>query len=293
MKDDQSDTYASPTALQDPIIISDAFPSDLTITTIDGTEIQVHKVMLSLHSTVFRDMFIVGGGAQDQVSVTENRHTMDWLLRFCYPGTDPVIDFRGLWSVLCAARKYMMSDVETRVLDRLKYYIQGDPWRAYALACRDGFEAEAKDAALASLTVSAIPGYIPELEEMSAGAMLRLLQFRTKCVDQVMSMSSEWEKERGFVFHACDVHDESPNDWQIGAWVECVGVVRELLRKTPWAGVIYETILTPVQALAHRTCETCNSRHREEFVVWFVNQYSSAIHQATSKMAKETSFTSR
>ncbi|KZS99474.1 uncharacterized protein LAESUDRAFT_611418, partial [Laetiporus sulphureus 93-53] len=112
------------------------------------------------------------------VPVTETSKTLDALLRLCYPTADPV--FHGaseVVNVLEAVKKYHMEDAVTRIGVALRDYVQNSPLQVYAVACRMGMEELAREAATVLFTHSTIAD-VPQMEQMSAGALHRLLLYR-------------------------------------------------------------------------------------------------------------------
>ncbi|KZT21595.1 hypothetical protein NEOLEDRAFT_1139216 [Neolentinus lepideus HHB14362 ss-1] len=286
--------------------MSDSVPPDLTINTSDGTEIRTHKLILSVHSSVFRDMFVVGGTGQDQVSVSEDRQTMEALLRCCYTGVALILDnldLRSLWSARLAARKYMMEEAESRILPRVNGYVQREPLRVYALACRDGFESEAREAALSSLRQPAFRGYVPELEEMSAadGAVIRLMRFREKCADSVSDLFFTWIKYHELVFTApYDRHSGScactyaramrsgiEEDYCWGLYAKGA---RSLLKKKPCGNTVMTSdIVWPTLQVA-ATCKNCRNRAHQDMEE-FLQAYAEMVDKTTKPIAQTTTFT--
>ncbi|TFK48564.1 hypothetical protein OE88DRAFT_1634647, partial [Heliocybe sulcata] len=176
---DAADDEASLLVLsQSPITVFDTIAPDLTITTSDGTEFRVHKSFLCIRSPVLRGMIVAERSAQNPVSLAEESGVIEPLLRFCYPVDDPVFDdLRKLWSVRQAASKYEMGDIDARLSRQVRKYLSREPLLVYALACRDGRQTEAREAARFSLRQPALLDYVPELEEITGGAMHQLSQY--------------------------------------------------------------------------------------------------------------------
>ena len=164
--------------------------ADVILRTADEVDFHLHKVVLMLAGSVFEDMFsipqpaAVNAAEVDSetdlpvVRVTETSKTLDALLRLCYPTADPV--FHGaseVVNVLEAVKKYHMDDAVTRMGVALRDYVQNSPLQVYAVACRTGSEEVAREAAIVLFTHPTI-AYVPEMEQMSAGALHRLLLYR-------------------------------------------------------------------------------------------------------------------
>ena len=183
--------------------------ADFAIQTCDGVVFYVHKLVLSLASTYFEEMFgIVPSPPRSPMSATlaydpetfeatENGQTMDCLLRMIYPGHRPVVDQPSLaGNILKAARKYRVQVAEDIALERLRALIPDYELYMFTTACHANDDEEARRAANAWLrsggrgpldgTPPAMPyetledadfAYIPEMEQLSAGTYLRLLHY--------------------------------------------------------------------------------------------------------------------
>jgi len=116
----------------------------------------VHKVVLSLTSPVFKDLFRTaqpdeGQGLLPVVPVTDPPESVDLLLRFIYPGLVPpaTTDLSALSTLLTIADKYAIATVSLIVKQRLATgeLLTKDPFGVYIVARRWGFTDEAKAAA--------------------------------------------------------------------------------------------------------------------------------------------------
>ncbi|KIP11914.1 hypothetical protein PHLGIDRAFT_33182 [Phlebiopsis gigantea 11061_1 CR5-6] len=136
--------------------------TDVVFTTADGVEFRLFKNVLSIASPFFADMFSLAQpeaqaavpstelGNTASIHITESSQTFDSLLRFCYPVADPVVtSLRELELILDAARKYQMEEATNLANRMLRQFVDEDPLRTFALACRFGAEAESRLAAAA------------------------------------------------------------------------------------------------------------------------------------------------
>ena len=126
--------------------------ADLILHTSDNVDFYVHRQLLSLASSVFKDMFKVGTHTQPQelaiVEIEEPSSTIDSLLRICYPVEEvkePSLDKVG--DVLKASIKYDMPKARARMRVELASYISTETLNVYALACSLELESEARQAA--------------------------------------------------------------------------------------------------------------------------------------------------
>ncbi|KAG8705394.1 hypothetical protein FRC09_002980 [Ceratobasidium sp. 395] len=82
---------------------------DVTLCSTDGVKFCVHATVLSMASSVFRDMLAVGTAEKDQVvDLAEDGQTLSLMLDFIYPvhKTPSIVEHSTLHSCLEAARKY-------------------------------------------------------------------------------------------------------------------------------------------------------------------------------------------
>lgn len=181
----------------------DESKADAIILSSDGVKFHVHKLILSLSSSFFHDMFAtVSSGPSTSgcfistngtFTVTEDSCTIDCLLRMVYPGHRPTINQPSLaGNVWKAARKYRIAVAKDLALERLRVLMPNQELGLFAIACRMQDEEEAKRAVnvwlrekgdhrssgiLYSTLEEADFAYAPEMESLSAGTYLRLLHY--------------------------------------------------------------------------------------------------------------------
>ena len=135
---------------QSTIFSTDA---DVIIRAAGTRDLCAHKLILSLVSPVFKDMFSVLQPSTDTlytpsyVDVEESTKTWDNILQTIYPVPRPVIDnLDDLESLLLTAMKYQMQpiiDLHKAGLEN-RVFMREDPLRLYAIACACGLEDQAK-----------------------------------------------------------------------------------------------------------------------------------------------------
>jgi len=174
----------------------------LTFTTYDGDIVlragpepdskhyfRVHKLVLSLASPVFNDMFTFpqplnqtsNGQQLPIVDLLDPPEVIDAILRHIYPGVEPpkIADIPTLTALLSAADKYNITSVYPVLKDALKTFLRHDScFRAYIVACRFGFSEEAKEAARVGNTQSIMDQSIAEeVQHISSTDLLRWVKF--------------------------------------------------------------------------------------------------------------------
>ena len=117
----------------------------------DTRDFRVHKLILTLASPVFKDMFTIprppssssNNDNVEIVDVIDPPRALDLILRFIYPSSPPVIeDLTVLSECLVLADKYDIEAGLSRLRPSLKDFAKAEPLRVYAIACRLGFEKE-------------------------------------------------------------------------------------------------------------------------------------------------------
>ncbi|TFK48563.1 hypothetical protein OE88DRAFT_542983 [Heliocybe sulcata] len=288
---------ASDIVPRNPITLFDAIPHDLTIDTSDGTEIWTHKFMLSVHSSVFRDMFVVANTGQDRVKVEEDSHAMEVLLRFCYPETDPVVkDLGRLWAVVKAMKKYMVEgDVEVRVLKILGPLIHQEPVRAYALACQEGWEDLAKLAARASLRQDIPKICAPELDGVKGSAVFRLFQYQEECRGAMTHVGEGWVDDLGLFPHNTNrsyckhLPYSCPNSIYYdedgySAWQIYRAETIRRLREKPCVDVVKESKTVAPLLASITKCSSCRDEAYSDLPK-LVDAYAQVVDDLTAKVS--------
>ncbi|KAG1734075.1 uncharacterized protein EDB91DRAFT_1147428, partial [Suillus paluster] len=128
----------------------------------DNVDFHVFKLILSLASSVFKDMFTLPqNGLQSDVSsvpiipVSEGSTTLQLLLLLCYPTAAPTFDnLDDAKAVIEAARKYDMQAILNRAGDLIiAKFLPDHSLELYGLSCRFGWEHHAQTAATQSLKI--------------------------------------------------------------------------------------------------------------------------------------------
>ena len=163
----------------------------------DSRDFQVHKLILSLASPVFKDMFAIPQPSSetssnvDIVDVTDAPRPLELILQFIYPSTPPVIDSLTLLSeVLILADKYDIEAARSRLRPTLVKF-EAEPLRAYAIACRLGYKDEMKATSAHTLSIN-LPALVQlpdEFEFVSAADYHRLIRLHTMYRKEVAAIA--------------------------------------------------------------------------------------------------------
>ncbi|KAI0741975.1 hypothetical protein C8Q80DRAFT_167745 [Daedaleopsis nitida] len=113
------------------------------------------------------------------VIVDEDGHTVERLLRLCYPVADPVLtDLKDVRLVLAAALKYEMEEATALMKRALLTFLQARPFAVWAAACTLGLADEAMLAAKMLVGFKDLPADAPpELQDVTAAMYFRLVKF--------------------------------------------------------------------------------------------------------------------
>ena len=115
-------------------------------------DFKVHRLVLSLASPVFRDMFsipqprsndLLDVGIVEVIDVADSPQALDLILRLIYPFPSPKVDsLELLVEGLIIADKYDIDGARGRLRESLNKFAQEAPLRAYAVASRFGLDEE-------------------------------------------------------------------------------------------------------------------------------------------------------
>ena len=152
-------------------------------------DFRVHKFILSLASSVLKDMFTFpqphNQNRNDQselpvVNVPDPPEVLDVILRFIYPGVEPpkFTDVRLVSTLLSTADKYHIASMSSSLRESLKSFMRAEPFRVYIIACQFGFLEEAMAAAKISTSSSYIGWEYEEgIRHISSTDLFRFVHF--------------------------------------------------------------------------------------------------------------------
>jgi len=177
-----------------------------------AAEFRLHRCILAAASPVFRDMFnlpqppsLCPADHNDHlpvIPVSESRTTLDILLRFIYPVPDPLItSLDVLSSIMGAAVKYDFNSVIATLSSLLvsSQFMDANPTRVYAIACRYDLEEVAKLASRSTLSMDILEKGCPpeDLKNITAYSYHRLLEFhraRSQAAQDLVKVSNDMKK---------------------------------------------------------------------------------------------------
>ena len=173
-------------------------------------DFRVHKFILSLASSVFKDMFAFPQPPDQNrseehqlpiIDIPDPPAVLDTILRLIYPGVEPpkIVDLPFLSALLSAADKYNIVAIYPVFRDALRT-LPGNPFKKYVIACRFGFAEEAEDAAEAGNSWSVTSEkFDEEIRQISSTDLFRWFWFIQEREGQGRTMIEEslnrWEAE--------------------------------------------------------------------------------------------------
>jgi hypothetical protein len=174
-------------------------------------DFHVHKLILSIASAVFRDMFSIpqpphpasSDATLDVVQLTEFANVLESFLKLIYPVAPPVIDnLRLLDDLFQLADKYVANGVTMKLKQFLvsPSFLKDDPIGVYAVASRSNLEEEVELAISHTYIINIIPSVSAEhLQTMTTRTYHRLLEEhanrRVKILDafdEALRIPAQW-----------------------------------------------------------------------------------------------------
>ncbi|KAA1476991.1 hypothetical protein DENSPDRAFT_564860 [Dentipellis sp. KUC8613] len=180
--------------------------ADIILRSSDKVDFYVHKLILSLASPFFNNMFLLPEYAEAAeslaiVDVPEDSRTLDFILRSCYPfGMTPLTDLAGVRQVLEAAFKYEMDAVLRVAGPGLKTVVDEDPLGVFIVGWRCDREDVCRMAATRLLQCPLRTFDSEELRNISGYTYNKLVQWYLSCCAAASKVPPrrEW-------FSACEV----------------------------------------------------------------------------------------
>ncbi|KAK7057906.1 BTB domain-containing protein [Favolaschia claudopus] len=182
----------------------DAADADVILHTSDDVDFRLHRLVLSLASSFFKDMFGLPQPNSEPeipvIPVSESARSLDAALRFWYPGAQPIVsygldDLREIFEILIM--KYDIQFFVPAAQKQLLGFLH-NPQNAvavFSIACHLGWKDVAQQAAETSLKLplrsfDAASERPAQLKHMSADAYHSLLQYHSECAKVAAAVTS-------------------------------------------------------------------------------------------------------
>ncbi|KAJ6468516.1 hypothetical protein C8R47DRAFT_1024602 [Mycena vitilis] len=175
--------------------------ADIILRSSDNIDFRAHRLVLALASPIFEHMF---ASAQPEsqpevptVQMAESGAVLERILRFWYPGTEPVVEnLDQLHEILeLLIQKYDMQYIVPLGKQYLGGYIEAEPLGCFAVAVsRDWHDfalLAARQCLKLPLRTSSYIAPAP-LRSLSAAALHSLLQYHFQCGDVARKAATNW-----------------------------------------------------------------------------------------------------
>jgi len=200
----QTQTGLSPTSSQNASPLPDGLDmanADIIIQSCDAVNFRVHKLVVSLSSLFFNDMFSLPQPSDQEVvdglpvvRLSEDADVLKCLLTMLYPIPSIIPNsYDKTLMVLAALQKYDMEGVQSRIRAEIRDKNLPMPtgaatFRAYAIAGIRGLSSEKEMLARLTLDFQMTFEYIcEELPFFEGWVLPDLIRFRTRCRDNLIS----------------------------------------------------------------------------------------------------------
>lgn len=231
---------------------------DVVLKSSDEVLFRAHKVILSLASPFFRDMFSLPqtcippdcSGNGPIIPFAEPSETIDTLLRFVYPDEDPDLKLvHEIEGIVEAAIKYDMPKCISAMRKRLILSASKEPIRVFMIACKNNLADVASAAAhlslrrpiLYSFELGSVVLPFSALEDITAGSLFRLIEYQRQCSKVANDAMSDltWTRE-DFTWRT------KMNDAIVGSCQKCTRTTLELgeehLQVVGWWYIFYQEL---------------------------------------------------
>ena len=278
--------------------------ADVVLCTADNVHFWVYKLLLSLASPVFKDMFRLPQpstsepGSTDEsgrpiIPVAENRNTIEMMLRFCHPSVNSATldNLEDIQAMLAVMTKYDMQDGVARVQRQLSapVFVTKEPLRVFAISYRYRLADTARLAMKASIRHTITSGLdSPELDHIPASGFCQYLKYRKGCVVEIgdvldpASPSSIWSR---FSWHrygrcGCSIVSIGSYDWR--SWFfDSVQSIANALMARPCPEVLKPNLWS---SSLDKACGLCSDRARRDFPEFVTDVLTPKVEKTISEV---------
>ncbi|KAF9479557.1 hypothetical protein BDN70DRAFT_834210 [Pholiota conissans] len=265
----------------------------------EPTDFRAFKLLLSLSSPFFSEIFTLPQPANPDTSVysdeyvedpntpviqmTEDKQTLQLLLGLCLPismyAPPRFSSLQEIQMVQDAASKFEMEGVQKYLRKELvsPRFIESQPLRAFTIAYRYGWDAEARKAARYTLRHPINTAFVSELEFISGATFFRLQEYYRMCGEVASSRAllqpALAEQHDIWTWITCK---RCPAAWNASSpdyanypparkwWTQWIEDIAKELRIKPWGETVRKwDLLRKAQAQA-AGCPNCGKRSTED-----------------------------
>jgi len=260
----------------------------------EPVDFRAFKLLLSLSSPFFTELFTLpqpstpytyseeclDGRRTPVIQMTEDAETLRILLGFCFPISThelpKLTSLQGIQKVAEAAVKFEMDGIVKYLRCELlaPRFVESQPLRAFAIAYRHGWDAEARKAARYTLRHPVEVPFVPELEYISGATLYRLQEYHRLCGEVASSRAllqpALAEPDDHWTWVTCR---KCPAAWNPRSnnfvdarqwWIQWTEDISEALRQRPWGEIVRKWDIVEKALARAATCSNCGKQGRED-----------------------------
>ena len=215
--------------------------ADLILRSSDGVHFRVFKIILSLASPIFADMFSIPPPASKQsddeiqvVDLSEHSKVLDVALRHLYPIRSPdMITLRDTSILAEFARKYQVDALEKFITRYLAENVEQDPVGVYAIAATYGHKDVGAKAARSCQRLPFSRLQSPYVPCATAELHAELLRYHAACGEAASAITSEreWFSSLGPNLNM-DSNFKSSHSHKRGGGYPCSCIMQDFIKQT-------------------------------------------------------------
>ena len=253
-----------------PQSIFEATNGDTLLQSSDSFLFSVHRCILIQASPVFCDLFHIPPPATlgssprtvvGPIPISETAHVLDALLRLIYPLPPPSFDnLSDLVPVLAACLRYQMTAACVYLRQQLisTSNVLREPLRVFAIACRFGLVAEAREASRATLRINIMDAPLCEdMRYVSAYDFQRLLVLHRERAQAARRLITGRSRRNDLTCSQCTRFGSGRHPTSPRWWYEFERRAKEELTRRPLTDIIFS--MRFLSDCAKAGCTSCGT----------------------------------
>ncbi|TCD68027.1 hypothetical protein EIP91_011638 [Steccherinum ochraceum] len=263
--------------------------TDLILRSSDQTDFRVHRAILEMASSFFADgcdafdkrntgMTSLEDGCLPVCHIDADGPTINLILRHIYPLTIPKVqDIDDALTAVQVSQQYGFRLVTNAMKQTIIRLAEANPLKVFARAALRRREDEMRLSARLSLRYPILEGYVPDLEELSAGTYYRLLVYHRQCGRVAAAAVDDLEWMEGlcgegnsslpafFTCRLCPSFNITPaairsKEINVTSWFHALLLTfKQALRARPCGSTMYNDELTGPAMSEAMTCLVCRT----------------------------------
>ncbi|VDC03429.1 unnamed protein product [Peniophora sp. CBMAI 1063] len=296
--------------------------ADIILRSSDNVDFRAHRVLLSITSPIFADMFKLppgeaGADTGDEekggvcvVKLPEDEKSLRILLGYCYLALAPVVlsSLDDAVRAVMVADKYQLSRGRVFAMEKLKDFAKEDPERVYAL----GWKMDMADVARVGARATLVKPYtigLPTMEKVGSlpsPALLKLFVYQGACIEAALGvLDLAWFQTDMLVLKTGSFCGRTPlgrigvsqlmqQNWNGMSWCSitdplkrCFDAIRAALRTHPCGDAIDAAKLLEISTGG--LCDSC-ARYHIATIPAFAELLASQVENALAKVPLDISY---